>query len=89
MRLDTPVGGQDFSTVHAQGEVNYKPGARISILVDPRDPSYSELPGVADDDFDGLVLTAIVVLLMTFFVAGGLVAVFRERSKRLRASVAV
>ena len=39
---------------------------------------------MADDEFDGLVLTALVVLATTIFVVGGLVAVVKERSKASR-----
>jgi DivIVA domain-containing protein len=83
VRLDTPVGGRDISVVNIAGAAIYKPGDRISILVDPRDPSYSELPGMPDDTaLEALVACAIVILVMILGVVGGLVAAFRKRLRR-------
>jgi DivIVA domain-containing protein len=85
VRLDPPVGGRDVSVVNIAGADIYKPGDRISILVDPRDPSYSELPGMPDDTaLEALVACAIVILVMILCVVGGLVATLRKRLKRRR-----
>jgi DivIVA domain-containing protein len=87
VRLDPPVGGRDVSVVNIAGADIYKPGDRISILVDPRDPSYSELPGMPDDTaLEALVACAIVILVMILCVVGGLVATLRKRLKRRRSN---
>jgi hypothetical protein len=71
VELATPAGGQDVSVVNIAGGDSYQPGGKISILVDPRDPSYSELPGQPDDtSLEGLVGCAVVILV----VLGGVVA---------------
>jgi DivIVA domain-containing protein len=85
VRLDTPVGGRDISVVNIAGAASYRPGDRISILVDPQDPSYSELPGRPDDTaFEALVACAIVIVLMILVVVGSLVASLRKRLRRRR-----
>jgi DivIVA domain-containing protein len=87
VRLDPPVGGRDVSVVNIAGADIYKPGDRISILVDPRDPSYSELPGMPDDTaLEALVACAIVILVMILCVVGGLVTTLRKRLKRRRSN---
>jgi hypothetical protein len=80
VRLHTPVGGRDVSVVNIAGGASYQPGDSISILVDPQDPSYSELPGTPDDTaFEGLVACAIVILVILVCVVVGLISTFRKR----------
>jgi hypothetical protein len=43
--LGTPVGYQFVSDVYVPGDHMYNTGDKIKILVDPREPSYAELPG--------------------------------------------
>ena len=87
VRLDAPVGGRDVSVVNIAGSAIYKPGDRISILVDPRDPSYSEFPGMPDDTaLEALVACAIVILVMVLCVVGGLVTTLRKRLRRRRSN---
>jgi hypothetical protein len=45
--LDSPVGGQSQTTVYAPHDCTCGPGQEISVLVDPREPGHSELPGDA------------------------------------------
>jgi DivIVA domain-containing protein len=86
VRLGTPVGGQDVSVVNIAGGHSYQPGERVSILVDPQDPSYSELPGLPDDTaLESLVATAIVILLLTPAAVATLIGAFRALRKRRRA----
>jgi DivIVA domain-containing protein len=86
VRLDTPVGGRDVSVVNIAGGFSYKAGDRISILIDPRDPSYSELPGRPDDTaLEALVGCSIVILVLIAGVVGGLVSAIRKRLRRRRA----
>ncbi|MGD0609180.1 MAG: hypothetical protein ABSA53_37080 [Streptosporangiaceae bacterium] len=61
--LQTPVSGQASTVVNIPGNVSYAPGQVISILVDPADPGYAELPGspyVTDSTTAGLVIAAAV-----------------------------
>ena len=60
-------------------------GQRISVLVDPRDPSYSELPGLPDDlPLETAVATALIIVLLTVAVVASLVAAFRKLLRRPR-----
>ena len=45
VRLSSPVNGHDTTTVHIQGAPAYSPGAPVTVVVDPQDPGYAELPG--------------------------------------------
>ena len=85
VRLATPVGGQDTSVVNIAGAHRYPSGQRISVLVDPRDPSYSELPGLPDDlPLETAVATALIIVLLTAAVVASLVAAFRKLLRRPR-----
>lgn len=85
VRLATPVGGQDTSVVNITGAHSYTSGQRISVLVDPRDPSYSELPGLPDDlPLETAVATALIMVLLTAAVVASLVAAFRKLLRRPR-----
>lgn len=90
VRLDPPVGGRDVSVVNVAGAHLYQPGDQISILVDPQDPSYSELPGLPDDtSLEALVGCATVLLVVLLGVTGGLVSAFRKRRRRGQRSLSV
>jgi hypothetical protein len=61
--LQTPVSGHASTVVNIPGNVSYVPGQVISVLVDPADPGYAELPGspyVTDSTTAGLVIAAVV-----------------------------
>ena len=45
VRLSRPVNGHDTTTVHIQDAPTYSPGAPVTVVVDPQDPGYAELPG--------------------------------------------
>jgi len=46
VRLGVPVDGDNTTTVHvADAAPTYSPGASVTVLVDPQDPGYAELPG--------------------------------------------
>jgi hypothetical protein len=47
VRLAAPVGGQARTTVHVPGRETDGPGDTLTVLVNPKDPSYAELPGSA------------------------------------------
>jgi DivIVA domain-containing protein len=85
VRLGTAVGGQDVSVVNIAGGHSYQRGEKVSILVDPQDPSYSELPGLPDGTaLESLVATAIVILLTTPAAVASLAGAFRTLRKRRR-----
>lgn len=69
VRLSAPVGGRNTSTVNIGGATSYAPGASITALVDPQDPSYAELPGRPYNTFSSWILWP---LLGGFFVLGSL-----------------
>lgn len=83
VRLATPVGGQDTSVVNVAGAHSYPSGQKISVLVDPRDPSYSELPGLPDDlPLETAVATALIIVLLTVAAVASLIAAFRKLLRR-------
>jgi hypothetical protein len=43
--LSESVNGRDTTTVHIQGAPAYSPGATVTVVVDPQNPGYAELPG--------------------------------------------
>jgi hypothetical protein len=43
--LADPVGGQTRTTVHVPGYESASPGDSLTVLVNPNDPTYAELPG--------------------------------------------
>ena len=45
VQLSGPVNGHGMTTVHIQGTPTYSPGALVTVVVDPQDPGYAELPG--------------------------------------------
>jgi hypothetical protein len=61
--LDTPVDYQFVSDVHVPGDHSYNTGDKIRILVDPRDPSYSELPGQPDTHLWTMMIIAAIMIL--------------------------
>ena len=82
--LGRPVDGQWTTVVNIPNNVNYHTGQAISILVDPADPSYSELPGqpdATDSTTAGAAIGSAVALLAGI---ASVVNSFRMRA-RLRA----
>jgi hypothetical protein len=90
VRLSGPVSGHDTTTVHIQGAPAYSPGAPVTVVVDPQDPGYAELPGApyASSGKWELLLGIGVgdILVMPFGM--GVAALRRLRSqRRLRRSL--
>lgn len=82
--LRTPVGGQQGSVVYIPNNASYSAGQVISVLVDPADPVYSELPGspyTTGSDVAGAVIAAVVCLPAGIF---GIVSSVRMRRRRRR-----
>ncbi len=81
--LGTPVGYQFVSDVYVPGDHGYDTGDKIRILVDPRDPSYSELPGRPDARVWPMTIS--IALLSLWFAAAAvacLAQAFRIRPRR-------
>ena len=72
--LASPVDGQVTSTLHGAGRYDAVDGNQVDVLVDPKDPSYAELPGYPLDGSSSWVLFGAGSL---FFGAGLLLAVRR------------
>jgi uncharacterized membrane protein HdeD (DUF308 family) len=65
--LSQPVDGSDSATVNIPQNVSYSSGQTISVLVDPKDPSYAELPGspyATDTSTAGLGVAAAIFLVV-------------------------
>jgi hypothetical protein len=78
--LQTPVSGQDTATVNVPANVSYTTGQQISVLVDPKDPGYAELPGqpyATQGSTVALIIGAVVVFVL------GMLAVVRAVRMRL------
>lgn len=45
VRLASPAGGRTQTTVHVPNYEDAAPGTALTVLVDPQDPGYAELPG--------------------------------------------
>jgi hypothetical protein len=82
--LGRPVDGQWTTVVNIPNNVNYHTGQAISILVDPADPGYSELPGqryATDSTTAGAAIGSLVGLVIG---VATIINSFRMRA-RLRA----
>jgi hypothetical protein len=84
--LGTPVGYQFVSDVYVPGDHSYDTGDKIKILTDPRDPSYSELPGQPDARVWPMTIS-IAILTLWFAVAGVILLVRAVRIWRARRQI--
>jgi hypothetical protein len=69
------------STVHVLHLVSYSDGGRITVLVDPDDTGYSELPGEPFENSIDVQLGISVAVLVTVVGAAFLVSAFRSRRR--------
>ena len=72
--LSQPVDGRASTTVNVPRNVSYNSGQTISVLVDPKDPGYAELPGSPNTTNSGTVGMGIGAAI---FLLLGLYAVVR------------
>jgi hypothetical protein len=81
--LADPVGGQARTTVHVPGYESGPPGDTLTVLVDPDDPGYAELPGSPTSiPAAPTILLAVGVSLTVIAVTGsGLIMRSRHRSR--------
>lgn len=79
--LRTPVGGHTATVVYIPNNVTYQSSQQISILVDPADPGYSELPG--DPYTTGGTVAAFIAMVVIGLAIGvsSVVASFRMRAR--------
>lgn len=80
--LTSPVSGVSQTTVQVPHSVSYTPGTMISVLVDPRVPTYAELPGVPDvsaKDWYGMLAGAAVCALLACFLGWQAISKIRRR----------
>jgi hypothetical protein len=73
VRLSEPVNGLDTTTVHIQGTTAYSPGAPVTVVVDPQDPGYAELPGApyaSNWAWVDLLVIGLGDILLVLFVIG-------------------
>jgi hypothetical protein len=86
VRLSGPVNGHDTTTVHIQGAPTYSPGVPVTVVVDPQDPGYAELPGApytSSEQWELPLWLGLAALLVLPFGLG--IVVLRQwRSRRRR-----
>ena len=70
VQLQPPVNGTTSSIVHVPHQDNSSPGDTITVLVDPSQPGYSELPGAPSvTGQDWIVPLVIAVVILLFYPA--------------------
>jgi hypothetical protein len=85
--LARPVNGTTTTTVSTLNSVSFSRGARISVLVDPKDPGYAELPGSRSADGGDYVLHGVIGGI--FLILGAArVAVYVRNRRRASAALA-
>ena len=82
--LAVPVDGQAQTTVHVPRYETGRPGGTLTVLVDPDDPGYAQLPGSPSTPAAApAILLALGVFLTVVAIAGSaLIARSRGRSMR-------
>ena len=85
VRLSRPVNGHDTTTVHIQGAPTYRPGAPVTVVVDPQDPGYAELPGAPYTTSGSWEVPLVIGLACILVLPFGLgVAVLQQLRSRRR-----
>jgi hypothetical protein len=79
--LKQPVGGQTATTVNIPNRVSYSAGQVITVLVDPKDPGYSELPGSPYATKGGTVIIVVFVVLLLAIGTAAIVRAVRMRQR--------
>lgn len=88
--LSQPVDGRTGTTVHYPGRVQEPTGSSISVLIDPADLGYAELPGSpATQNLSWIILLVVAVLFLVLdaFVAWMFVRFRRHRRSFNRVSI--
>ena len=89
VRLADPVDGQTQTTVHVPNRETEGPGGTLTVLVDPDDPGYAELPG---SPYTPGVLVTILLAVGAFLIVvaaagSALIARSRRRSRHRAAAL--
>jgi hypothetical protein len=87
VRLSGPVNGHDTTTVHIHGAPAYSTGATVTVVVDPQDPGYAELPGAPYSTTPQWVTDLMIglgLILGTVLVAGYNILHWPPAQRRLR-----
>lgn len=82
VQLHQPVNGTTSSFVYVPDKVNSSPGDEITVLVDPAEPDYSELPGSPDvpsSDWVVALVVAVGTLVGGVLLTRRSVRLFRQR----------
>lgn len=79
--LPTPVKGQTDTVVNVPEKVNQTDGQQISVLVDPQNPGYAELPGHPDASGTATIWVSVIAAAV---LAGGIGTIVRGVRMRLR-----
>ena len=91
VRLNGPVNGHGTTMVHIQhvdDVPTYSPGSPVTVVVDPQDPAYAELPGLPYTSTGQWVMTLVIgladTLLFGLILCGGLLypSLRRRRQRR-------
>jgi hypothetical protein len=69
------------TTVHVPSQVHYRYGQRITVLVDPSDPGYAELPGEPDATIGAITVPVLAIIISV--IAGGFALFSALRLRRL------
>jgi hypothetical protein len=82
--LADPVGGQERTTVHVPRYETGGPGDTLTVLVDPNDPGYAELPGSPSTPavLPTIFLVVGAFLAVVAITGSALIARFWRRSSR-------
>jgi hypothetical protein len=84
VRLSRPVKSHETTTAHIEGAPPYSPGAPITVVVDPQDPGYAELPGApyASTEQWAIFLGIAVGGILAIPSIAGIQALRQSRSRR-------
>lgn len=76
VRLAAPVGGRTQTTVHVPDYENAGQGETLTVLVNPKDPGYAELPGApSTSPILPMIFLIVGSVLLVIAVVAGVLAV--------------
>jgi hypothetical protein len=67
--IQHPTVGDGSATVYIQGDTSITQGSTFTVLIDPRQPSYAEIPGSPYDTTTGWVLSLLFTIVFGIAVA--------------------
>jgi Protein of unknown function (DUF3592) len=84
VRLANPVDGQAQTTVHVPDFEAGRPGGTLTVLVDPDDPSYAELPGLPSIRPSAPTVFLASGASLVVVAIAGITLIARGRRRRMR-----